>query len=180
MKDYLYAGLVGAVAVCLGVFVALFLYSKSVPVTGGDFAGGIIPSTLWTPATSTNSVAPVGAFTVAAPNGLYLGGYTIYNEQTEYNTASGTPASVITLGPMNSVTSTATTTMTVPNTIGLTVGAICSCGAATSTVFVSGCTLLSTDGVTGTASVAYTNFTGANLAVPTATVLRITFDQLPY
>ena len=35
-------------------------------------------------------------------------------------------------------------------------------------------------GATGTALVAYANITGAAITVPSTTVLRISFDELPY
>jgi hypothetical protein len=77
-------------------------------------------------------------------------------------------------------TSTATSSVTVSNTAGLSVGAICSGGAATTTVYVAGCALTATNGVTGTAVYAYTNLTSAALSVPTSTRFNISFDQLPY
>jgi hypothetical protein len=80
---------------------------------------------------------------------------------------------------LGTTTSTATTTVTLPNAVGLSIGAICSGGAATTTLYVSGCVLNLTNGATGTAIAAYTNITGTPLTVARTTVLRA-FDQLPY
>jgi hypothetical protein len=178
MKEFLRDAAVIAVAALIGGFVVVgFSHSSQ---TGGDFAGGVTPSTVVTCSASAGFCNPVGSFGFETSNGLWLGGNSQYNEQSEYVTASGTPASVITLGPLGATTSTATSSVTLPNTAGLAIGAICSGGAATTTVYVSGCQLNSTNGVTGTAIVAYSNLTGVALAVPTSTIFRVTFDQLPY
>jgi hypothetical protein len=158
---------------------------KLTPLLGGDFAGGIAPSNLVTASSSggltgNGYVYPVGAFSSDAANGLSVGGSDQYHGLTAYVTASGTPSVVATLGAFGSTTSSASTTMALPETAGLSVGAICSGSTATTTVFVSGCMLTSTDGATGTAQVYYSNGTGASLSVPTSTVLRISFDELPY
>lgn len=178
MKEYLKVGAVVLVGVLIAVFVAIKLAATT--QLGGDFPGGVAPSQLLTGNVAGGYVSPVGSFGLQTSNGLWLGGTSQYNEQTEYVTASGTPSAVVTLGPFGVTTSSATTSITLANTAGLSIGAICSGGAATTTVFVSGCQLSTTDGATGTATVAYSNLTGANLAVPTSTVLRLTFDQLPY
>jgi hypothetical protein len=151
----------------------------------GDFPGGVLPSTLDTGSASgglsgNGYVQPVGSLSYAAPNGLSIGGSDQYHGLTVYATASGTPASVATLGPLGATTSTATTSITVAESAGLSIGAICSGSTATTTMYVSGCLLATTNGVTGTAVVAYSNITGAALSAPTSTILRITFDQLPY
>jgi len=180
MNNYKLAGLLVAAAVIGGLVVKF-----STPLLGGDFAGGVVPGTLVTASasgglTGNGYVQPVGSFSSNAQNGLSVGGSDQYHGFTAYLTASGTPASVVTLAAFGNTTSSATTTITVPETAGLSVGAICSGGAATTTVYVSGCLLSSTDGATGTAVVAYSNITPASLSVPTSTVFRISFDQLPY
>jgi hypothetical protein len=157
----------------------------STPLLGGDFAGGQVPGSLVTGSaggglTGNGYISPVGSLSNAAVNGLSVGGSDQYHGFTAYLTASGTPASVATLGAFGLTTSTATTSVTVSETAGLAFGAICSGSSATTTVFVSGCLLNSTDGVTGTSIVAYSNITGASLSVPTSTILRISFDELPY
>jgi hypothetical protein len=175
MKQKYLVPLILAVAVL--AFVGGFaLHSNSL---GGAFAGGITPNQLFTGNATTNSVTPVTS-NLYLNGALSVGGQGQYNQLAAYATASGTPATVATLGLFGQTTSSATTSLTVLNTAGLSVGAICSGGAATTTVFVSGCVLTSTNNVTGTATVAYTNVTGASLAVPTSTRLNISFDQLPY
>jgi hypothetical protein len=175
-KDYI---VLGSIAVIVIACIGFFAFSGNNHLAT-DFAGGIQPTNLWSGNAAGGYVAPVGSLAMASPNGLYLGGVSQYNEQSVYETASGTPSAAVTLGALGLASSTATTTVTVPNTAGLAIGAICSGGAATTTVYVSGCLLASTNGATGTATVAYSNMTGANLAVPTSTVIRLTFDELPY
>jgi hypothetical protein len=185
MKNkYFIAGVLIAV-VALAFLGGLVIGKKGIPLTGGDFAGGILPSTLVTGSASggvsgNGYVQPAGSLAVDAQNGLSIGGSDQYHGLAAYVSASGTPASVVTLGPIGATTSTATTSITVAESAGLSIGAICSGSSATTTVYVSGCLLNATNGATGTAVVAYTNITGAALAVPTSTFFRITFDQLPY
>jgi hypothetical protein len=150
-------------------------------VTGGDFPQGITPTNLLTANSSGNYVAPVGSFAFAATNGLYVGGTSQYNNDNTFVSASGTPSVVATLNAFNTATgTTATTSIMIPSVGNLQVGSICSGGAATTSIFVSGCILNSTNGVTGTAIVAYSNLTTGSLSVPTSTRLNVTFDQLPY
>jgi len=175
-------GIVVLVVVALGGFFFGKIGSGN---TAGDFAGGITPGTLVTASasggiTGNGYIQPVGAFSSAAINGITVGGTDQYHGFTAYVTASGTPASVVTLGALGLASSTATSSVTVPETAGLSIGAICSGSSATTTVYVSGCVLTTTNGATGTALVAYSNITGANLSVPTSTIFRLTFDQLPY
>lgn len=185
MNNTKLVGLVAVVALLAGV-VGGYAVNKLSPLVGGDFAGGITPSTLVTGSasgglTGNGYVAPVGSFSSAAVNGLTVGGTDQYHGLTAYVTASGTPSTVATLGAFGSTTSSASTTITLPETAGLAVGAICSGSAATTTVFVSGCILTATNGVTGTAQVYYSNGTPTGaLSVPTSTLLRISFDELPY
>jgi hypothetical protein len=181
MNKYIAWGLVALVAV-VGVG---FLFANKPQQTGQDFPGGITPTNVMTASaggglTGNGYVAPVGSLAVNAQNGLSVGGSDQYHGLSGYVTASGTPSAAVTLGAFGNTTSSATTTVTLPESAGLSIGAICSGSTATTTVYVSGCVLTSTNGVTGTAMVAYSNLTGATLAVPTSTVLRISFDQLPY
>jgi hypothetical protein len=179
----LFAG-VAAIAIVSGLVGGYAAY-KLVPQLGGDFAGGAVPSNLETGSasgglTGNGYVQPVGSLAYNAANGISVGGSDQYHGLTTYVTASGTPASVITLGAFGSTTSSATSSIVVPETAGLSIGAICSGSTATTTVYISGCVLASTNGATGTATVAYSNLTVAALAVPTSTLFRISFDQLPY
>src|ERR1700685_2535452 len=105
MNKYILWALVALVAI-VGVGVGFSFANK--PQTGGDFPGGIQPSHLLTANVAGGYIAPVGSFAVGAQNGLYLGGFTQYNEQLQYVTASGTPLSAgATLGPLGATTSTA-------------------------------------------------------------------------
>jgi hypothetical protein len=179
----LIAGLAVLAIVC--GFVGGYAAYKLTPELGGDFAGGIVPTNVVTASasgglTGNGYVYPVGSFSSDAANGLSVGGSDQYHGFTAYVTASGTPAAVATLGPLGSTTSTATSSVTVPETGGLTVGALCNGSSATTTVYVAGCVLSSTDGATGTATYAYANLTGGALSVPTSTVFRVSFEELPY
>jgi hypothetical protein len=175
-----------AIAVAVALVVGGYLgASYGRPQTGRDFAGGNLPSQVLTGSASggvsgNGYVQPVGSLTLAGPNGLAVGGTNQYHGLTSYNAASGTPAAAATLGPFGSTTSTASTSITLPDTVGLSIGAICNGGAATTTIYVSGCALASTNGATGTATVYYNNGTGAALTVPTSTVFRISFDQTAF
>lgn len=137
MKDYLYAGLTGAVAVCLGVFVGLFLYAKSVPQTGGDFAGGVVPVQLLTANVSTNSVTPVLS-NLYLNGAVSVGGTEAGNQITAFYTATTSyPAASATLGAITASTSTTSTniTFTAP---GFAVGDYCNVsynGATTTSAF---------------------------------------------
>ena len=172
---------VGAVIVAF----VLGAYAHPVANLGGDFAGGSLPSQLITGsgaggATGNGYVTPVGSLELVGLNGVGIGGTNIYHSISSYNSATGTPAAVATLGGLGATTSTATTSIALPDTAGLSLGAVCSGGAATTTIDVSGCTLTLTNGVTGTATLAYSNLTSLAVAVPTSTVFRVTFDQIPY
>jgi len=181
MNKTLVVGLVVA-ALVVGVVVG----KAFAPQLAGDFAGGQAPGSLFTGSasggpTGNGYVQPVGSLALNAQNGLGIGGTSLYNDDASFVSASGTPSAVATLNAFNTATgTTATTSITLSYVGNLAVGAICSGSAATTTVYVSGCLLNSTNGVTGTAIVAYSNLTGASLAVPTSTRLNVTFDQLPY
>lgn len=171
--------------VCLIVGTLIGLGIHSTEQTGGDFAGGVLPTTLITGTAAggpfgSGYVQPVGSLAVAAPNGLSTGGTSQYNAVSAIETASGTPASVVTLGAFGTTTSTASSSITVPNTAGLTVGDICEGGSNNTSTFITGCSLQSTNGATGTAMIVYGNLLGATTSVPTSTLFRIKFSHLPY
>jgi hypothetical protein len=181
--------LVGLVAVVALVAGAIGGYAgnklSSNGILGGDFSGGITPSQLLSGnasggLTGNGYVSAAGTLAVDAQSGVSVGGNDQYHGLTAYVTASGTPSAVVTLGAFGATTSSASTTITVSESAGLTIGAICSGSSATTTVFVSGCILTSTNGATGTAQVYYSNGTPTSLSVPTSTLFRISFDQLPY
>jgi hypothetical protein len=184
MNNTKLVGLV-AIAALLAGAVGGYAANKLSPLVGGDFAGGIVPSSVESASasgglTGNGYIYPVGLFAYDAANGISIGGSDEYHGLTAYVTASGTPATVASLGAFGQATSSATTTVTIPETAGLTIGAICSGASATTTVYVSGCVLSSTNGATGTALVAYSNLLTGAQSVPTTTVFRISFDELPY
>jgi hypothetical protein len=181
-KSTLSTRLAEAALVVIALLVAyVVLFAPSAHLSQ-DFPGGIQPSNLWSANSATNSVSPISTSlqNIYTTGALSAGGVGTYNQISAYVTASGTPIAVYTLGTLGQTSSTATTTITVPNTSGLSIGSICSGGSSVTSTYVSGCTLFSTNGVTGTAMVAYSNLLGANNAVATSTVFRISFDQLPY
>jgi hypothetical protein len=171
-------------AVVVAVLVGFGLGHVSAPTLAGDFAGGIVPQ-LHT-ATTTGGllgngyISANGSLSDDANNGLSIGGNDQYHGLTAYVSASGTPSAVATLGAFGSTTSSATTTVTVPESAGIALGAICSGGSNNTSTVISGCLLLSTNGATGTALVVYQNITGASVSVVSTTVFRISFDELPY
>ena len=176
--------LIAAAAVVVALLVGFYIHGTQ-PQTGGDFAGGIVPGQLLTGSASgglqgSGYVQPVGSLAVGASYGITVGGTDQYHGYTAIVTASGTPAAVASLGAFGTSTSSATTSVTISETAGLSLGAICKASLNTSTVGVSACTLASTNGATGTATVAFTNLTSAGVSVPTSTVVRVSFEQLPY
>lgn len=176
---------VGIVAVVLVAAAVWAFLPRVAPQVAGDFPGGIASHFDSASAsgglTGNGYVAPNGSFAYAALNGISIGPTADqYHGTTVFASASGTPGVVATLGPTGSTTSTASTTITVTETQGLAIGAICSGSSATTTVFVAGCVLSTTNGATGTAQIWYENGTASSLAVPTSTVFRLTFDELPY
>jgi hypothetical protein len=185
MSNQIKAVFAVGIALVAGIVLGFIGAKTTQPILGGDFAGGVLPSILVTGSasgglTGTGYEQPIGSLSTNDENGLSIGAPDQYHGLTEYITASGTPSAAATLGAFGATTSSATTSISLPETAGLSIGAICSGSTATTSVFVSGCVLSSTNGATGTATVAYSNITSGALAVPTSTVLRITFDQLPY
>jgi hypothetical protein len=122
MKEYLKDALILLVAGALGGLVVAGVTASHAPQLAGDFPGGQQPSQLFTANVAGGYVQPIGSFAVSAQNGEYVGGTSLYNEITNYVTASGTPSAVATLGPLNSTTSTATTSITLSYVAGLSIG----------------------------------------------------------
>src|ERR1700728_8330 len=127
-----------AVLAIVGGLVGGYL-STNVASKLGDFAGGNLPSVLETGSasgglTGNGYLNPVGLFAYDAANGLSIGGSDQYHGLTAYVTASGTPTTVATLVAFGATTSSASTTIAVPESAGLSIGAICSGSSATTTV----------------------------------------------
>jgi hypothetical protein len=180
--------LIGLIVVCslVGGAVSGAVVNFAKPLVGGDFAGGNQPTNLVTGsagggATGNGYVQPVGSLELVGPNGIGIGSTDIFHAFTAYVSASGTlPSGGLTLGALGLTTSTATTTVTVPEVQGLSVGAICSGGIATTSAYIAGCLLSSINGATGTATVAVSNVTGASVTEVSSTRVSISFEQLPY
>src|ERR1700733_5672856 len=171
MTNKIILGVVAVIIVSLvGGMIGAKLFAPA--QTGGAYAGGITPSNLFTGSasggpTGNGYVQPNGSAAITAQNGLGIGGLSIDNDDASFVSASGTPAAVASLNAFNTATgTTATTSITMSYVGNLSVGAICSGSAATTSVYVSGCFLNSTNGVTGTALVAHSNIVGATLSVP--------------
>jgi hypothetical protein len=177
-KSYLY--LVGIVVIASAVVIAAGYSYRPSPNVAGDFPGGVTPTTLFTASSGASSISPIsGLPNFYIPGATSVGGTGLYDQLSIYATASTTPLTVATLGPLGSTTSSATTTASI-QVAGLAIGDICSGGAATTTVYVSGCVVTAVSGGNATATVAFSNITGSNLSVPTSTVIRVSLDHLPY
>lgn len=173
------------VALIIGSFAGAALVQHGA-ITGGDFAGGTLPSQIFTGSasggpTGNGYTQPVGALALAGPNGLAVGGLNQFHALATLNVATGTIAATTTLGAFGATTSSATTSVALPDTFGLTIGQPCDGGVNTTTLVVDGCTLVTTSGATGTATVAYSNLLSAANTVNTgAVIFRVKFDQLTF
>jgi hypothetical protein len=102
-KKYLALTGFAVIAVVGAVYLSL---SSNKPLLGGDFAGGILPSQLFTANTATNGITPIGNLSIgfggtAAANLIPV----LYTATTAY------PAATVTLGPLVSSTSTTSTVL---------------------------------------------------------------------
>jgi hypothetical protein len=133
MKDKLILGLTVAVAVFVGVLGLRLIPGTQ---TGGDYAGGIQPSNLFTGNVTTNSVTP-NLSNLFLNGSISVGGQAANNQiPVVYTATTAYPASSNVLrGPLVSSTSTATTSVAFTSS-GFSVGDACEVtynGAGTST-----------------------------------------------
>lgn len=180
----------GAIALILVAVFSFFVGSAfhSAGNQASALPGGVVPGQLFTANTSNNSVSPVSGLPNIFTNGsVSAGGVTQYNQTQALWTASSSPASVVTLGPFGSTTSTATSSFSIVANAttsvyvsNLRVGDPCEGGASTSTVVVDGCSITAVGNGSATGTLSYGNLTGAALAVPTSTVFRVKISDLPY
>jgi len=162
-KDLIISGVVGAAVI---VVVGLFTFSVK-PQLGGDFAGGVVPSQLFSASVATQSVTPVLA-NLYVNGGISIGGTAAANQTVQQYTATTSyPAAAVTLGPVSASTSTTSTTVTVPFG-GFTVGDPCSeifYNGASSTAPVVSYDANITAAGTGTATATVIFFNAASTAV---------------
>jgi hypothetical protein len=156
MNKYLIAGLV-VVAVVAG---AVGSYLVQTPLLGGDFAGGITPSQLFTASTATNSVSPILS-NMLVPGAVSAGGVAANNQITVAYTATTSYPTVgsSTLGPVTANTS-ATTTQVTLIAAGFAVGDACEVAynaGPTSTAFGADAFVTAVNGGTATATVTFWN-----------------------
>jgi len=168
MKEYLKAGLVGAVAIFLGGFLALRFGPVAAPQTGGDFAGGIQPSQLFSANVTTNSVTP-NLSNLYVNGAVSVGGTGANNQVTAFYTATTAyPTAAVTLGPVTASTSTTSTAESF-NAPGFSVGDACEVaynGNGTSTLpFGADAFISAVSGNAVTATVTFWNGNTANLTL---------------
>jgi hypothetical protein len=152
------------------------------PLIGGDFAGGIVPSNLWTGNAASNYVNPVGTFAVAAPGGFYFGGTAANNQVPTVYTAVGTypwtpsSTSAITISSLASASSSATTTSLSFTAPGFSVGDPCEVqytGSTSTLITSANVTAVSGSAVTSTAT--FLNVSGSSVTLyATSTVTGVT------
>jgi hypothetical protein len=112
MNNTKLVGLVAVLALLAGV-VGGYVVNKLSPLVGGDFAGGIVPSQLFSASTATNSVSPILS-NLLVPGAVSVGGVAANDQITTLYTATTSyPAgtSTVSLGPVTSASSAATTTV---------------------------------------------------------------------
>src|SRR5271168_3653209 len=138
MNNKTLIGIVVAVALVAGV-VGGYAVNKlsSNQLLGGDFAGGITPSQLFSASTVTNSVTPILS-NLFVSGAVSAGGTAASNQVTTLYTATTSyPSAAVTLGGYQSTTSTTSTNISF-NASGFSVGDACEIAynsAPTSTPF---------------------------------------------
>jgi hypothetical protein len=167
----LVAGIVGGV---VGVFAVNQLTSSQL---GGDFAGGITPSNLFSANVSANSVTP-NLSNMYLNGGISVGGTAANNQiPVVYTATTVYPASAVTLGPIQATTSTTSTAVSFTAT-GFSVGDACEVaynGNGTSTTpFGADAFITSVSGNAATATVTFWNGNSASLTLTaTSTVTGV-------
>lgn len=149
----------GIVAVVLAFFVGSAIQSQT--LRGGDFAGGIVPSQLFTANGSTNGVTPVGNLNIG------FGGTAAANQiVTVYTAVANYPAATnVTLGGFTAATSTTSTAVSF-SASGFSVGDSCEIaynGATTTSAFGADAFVTAVSGNNATATVTFWN--GASSAI---------------
>ena len=164
MNKYFTWGLVALAVVCVGGWAI-----ANKPQLGGDFAGGQVPSNLWTGSAATNSVSPITS-NVFIPGAVSAGGVGANNQVTIVYTAvttyPWTPSSTggILLGPVSATTST-TSTVLAFNATGFAVGDACEVafnGTTSSLPFGADAFVTSVATATNAVSATVTFWNGAN------------------
>lgn len=189
MNNTKLVGLVAVVAILTGGLGGYAVYKLSAtPLLGGDFAGGITPSNLFTGSASggvgNGYVTPNGSLGLLATGAIGAGGQAANNAVTEIYTATTSyPASAVTLGPI-SATNSATSTSIGFTAPGLSVGDACEVtynGGPTSTAFGADAFITAANGnsVTGTATfwnggTASTTLTVTSTATGASSTLKLT------
>lgn len=141
--------------------------------TGGDFAGGIVPTNLWTGNAATNSVTPVTA-NVLVNGAISIGGTSANNQfPVAYTAVAVYPGQTSLSIPSGaSPSSSATTTQVAFSASGFAIGDPCEVqyNFSTSTIITSG-NVSAVNGSAVTTTVSLLNTTGAGVtATVTSTV----------
>jgi hypothetical protein len=174
-----------SVVVVAGAFI---FFRPSVSTPFGDFPGGVSPTQVWTANANTNSVTPVnGLPNLLLNGGLSVGGQFTQQQITAIYTASSSISATTTLGAIGLVSSTATSSFSIPanatsgfSVANLQVGDPCTGGTNNTSTFVDGCVISAVGGGNATGTFAYSNITNATLTTVTSTVFRFVATHLPY
>jgi len=114
------------------VLVGVFGYQSLATKLGGDFAGGVTPTQLFTPNVSTGGITPVGNLSIG------FGGTAAANQITAlYTATTAYPSAIVNLGSILSSTSTTSTVVSFTAS-GFSVGDACNVaynGASTTGAF---------------------------------------------
>ena len=168
LKDFVFLGLAVALGITLGSLASSSL--RLVSQTGGDFAGGVLPSQLLSASVANGGITPVGNLSFG------FGSTAPANQVVTLFTATSTyPTSTIVLGNITQTSSSATSSIsfTAP---GFTVGDTCSvayAGAPTSTQFGADGFITAVSGNTNTSTITIWNGNSANLTLNSST-LKVT------
>ena len=162
--------LIGLGIVVLSLLGGFIGAKVSAPLTGGDIAGGVMPTNLWTGNGATNSVTPVTA-NVLVPGAISAGGVSANNQipviYTAVQTWPWTPSSTNPVTIASGTNNTTSTTVSF-NSPGFVVGDPCEVQytGTTSTLF----TQAFVTAVNGNAVTSTVSLLNATLASITATV----------
>jgi hypothetical protein len=165
--------------VVLGVVAVLvvgFLGWKAFqPQTGGDFAGGITPSQLFTANTTTNSVTPIVS-NLYVNGGISAGGVAAGNQITAvYTGVAIWPVAATTILSSSTPFGSATTTQVSFNAAGFAIGDPCEVEyTGTTSTLLTSANVTAVNGNAVTSTVNVLNATGASVTVTaTSTVTGV-------
>lgn len=163
--------IIAVVVVLVLAFVGIKVFT---PALGGDFAGGIVPSQLFTANSSQNSVTPVLS-NLYLNGGVSVGGTAAANQiPVIYTATTSYPSTAVTLGGFTASTSTTSTSFAF-SASGFSVGDACEVGyngATTTSAFGLDALITAVSGNNVTATVTFWN--GASTAITLTVTSTVT------